>query len=232
MARLAPARSNRAFSLLEVIIAASIMTVVMLFVVGAMSTSLDAASFDMASTAITKDLRKSVDRINRDLRDAGGDEFNNNFVTTHAPGAATTVPTVSFRRRTGLNTMDSANVPITVATSAATNWGGIISYQLAAGTNEIQGNAVDDDGDGLIDEQSLTRTEGGVTVMVVDNVLAFTVTRSIGVVPPAPEVNPLTDDELLVTLQVGRGYSSKGVRSILTQQAVTRVTLRNRARLE
>lgn len=211
--------ARRAFTLVEVVIAASIMTVVMLFVVGAMNTSLTAANFDMAMTTINKDLRTSIDRITSELRDGGGDEFDNNYVTTHDPVTATvSAPTVSFRRRTGLS---GAEDGLTAANSAALNWGPVITYALADSANEISGDGIDNDGDGLIDEQSLMRTENGLTVMLVDNVMAFDVTRD----PTAQ-----SSDELVVTLTLGRAYVSNGTRNVLVQTVTSRVVLRNRPR--
>jgi len=65
------------------------------------------------------------------------------------------------------------------------------------------------------------RTENGVTVMVVDNVMNFTVTRD----PTAQ-----SSDELVITLALARSYVSNGTRSVLQQTATSRVTLRNRPR--
>lgn len=211
---------RRTFSLMEVVVAASIMTLVMLFVVGAMNTSLTAASFDMAMTAINKDLRTATDRLTSELRDAGGDEFDNNYVTTHDPVTATiSVPTVSFRRRTGLlgegDGITNANT--------LNNWGPVVTYFLQDSANEASGDNDDDDGDGLIDERSLMRTENGTTVMIVDNVLNFAVTRD----PTAQ-----SSDELVITLAIGRAYVSNGTRNVLQQTATSRVTLRNRPRAE
>jgi len=211
---------NRAFTMMEVVVAAAIMTMVMLFVVGAMSTSLDASNFDMAMTGINKDLRTAADRMTSELRDAGGDEFNNNYVTTHDPETATvSVPTVSFRRRTGLlgegDGITNANT--------LNNWGPVVTYFLQDSANETSGDNDDDDGDGLIDERSLMRTENGTTVMVLDNVMNFVVTRD----PTAQ-----SSDELVITLAVGRAYVSNGTRSVLQQTATSRVTLRNRPRAQ
>jgi prepilin-type N-terminal cleavage/methylation domain-containing protein len=213
--------ARRAFTLIEVVIAASIMAIVMLFVVGAMNTSLTAANFDMAMTTLNKDLRTSIDRITSELRDGGGDEFDNNYVTTHDPVTATvSAPTVSFRRRTGLA---GAEDGLVAGNSVALNWSPVITYALVDSANETSGDGVDDDNDGLIDERSLMRTENGVTVMVVDNVMAFDVTRD----PTAQSA-----DELVITLVLGRAYISNGTRNVLVQTVTSRVVLRNRPRAE
>lgn len=205
---------------MEVVVAASIMTMVMLFVVGAMNTSLNAANFDMAMTSVTKDLRTTSDRLTSELRDGGGDEFDNNYVTTHDPVTATvTAPAVSFRRRTGLL---STGDGITAA-NTLNNWGPVITFALADSAGEVSGDGVDNDGDGLTDERSLMRTEGGATVMVVDNVMAFTVTRD----PTAQ-----SSDELVISLTLGRSYVSNGTRSLILRTANSRVTLRNRPRAD
>ena len=213
--------NRRAFTLMEVVVAAAIMSMVMLFVIGAMSTSLDASNFDMAMTSINKDLRTAADRLTSELRDAGGDEFDNNYVTTHDPVTATvSVPTVSFRRRTALLGEGDG---VTAANSVASNWGPVVTYFLQDSANETSGDNDDDDGDGVIDERSLMRTENGLTVMVVDNVTNFLVTRD----PTAQSA-----DELVITITVARAYVSNGTRNVLQQTATSRVTLRNRPRAE
>ena len=204
---------RRAFSLLEVVVAGSVMTGVMLFVAGATSTSISAANYDMSASRITGDLRRSLDLMASELRDAGGDEFNNDYVAPQTYTAGGNAATISFRRRTALNTVDS--------TTTLNNWGTPISYQLSNGAGgEVAGNGTDDDGDGLVDEFRLTRTQNGVTTDVCDNVVTFTVSRDAA------------SDDLQLRLVIARPYVANGLRSFLAQVGTTRVTLRNRPRTE
>lgn len=207
----------RSMSLLEVVIAGGVLTTVLLFVGGATVSSVNAANFDMASTTISSNLHRSLDEITRELRDAGGDEFDNDYVTTHpyATTAAITLPSVTFRRRIGLDAV--------AATDALNNWSAPITYQLADGVGEDSSNGVDDDGDGLVDERRLTRTQNGLTTTLSDDVVAFRVTR---------DPTTLEADELQVSLTLARGYVSGGRRSFLARTETVRVVLRNRPRAE
>lgn len=205
--------ARRAFSLLEVVVAGSVMTVVMLFVAGATASSVGSANYDFAASRLAGDLRRSIDLLTSELRDAGGDEFNNDYVgapLTYAAGGNATA--VTFRRRIALNSVDS--------TTTLNNWGPQITYQLTNGIGEIAGNGLDDDGDGLVDESRLTRTQGALTTDVCDNVVAFTLQRAA------------TSDSIQISLTLGRPYLNNGVRSFFAQVATTRVTLRNRPRTE
>jgi len=111
--------------------------------------------------------RKIVERLSEELRDSGDDSGGADHVLSHPGGATTASSTLSFQRR------------IAFAGTAA-DWGAPITYALAPSPGETPGNGSDDDGDGLVDEQQLTRNQNGQTLIIADGITSLTFTRNAG----------------------------------------------------
>lgn len=212
---------NRAFSLIEVLLASSMLIVVLGVMTLMVEKNAEAAKFDLASGAAGHGGRKILQQISRELVEAGGDEFGNEWLTSHAYGLTTAAPvppaapfsTLTFRTRTSSD--------VVAAADAADNWSTVITYSVQASPGEIPNNALDDDNDGLVDEQTLVRTQDGATVVLDQGVLRFQVSRD-GVNNP---------DQVRLLIEVGRGHD---VRPGATTRFVSRVfettlLVRNRA---
>ncbi len=107
-------------------------------------------------------------RISADLRESGTDDDGGEHFTSHPLTETTLSSTLTFQRR-----IDFTGNPLV-------DWGTPITYALVAEPGEIPANAVDDDGDGVVDEQRLTRTQDGVTVVIADRITWFLFSRQAG----------------------------------------------------
>ena len=95
----------------------------------------------------------------------------------------------------------------------AEDWGGRIDFYLAPSGGEDPTNAIDDDGDGLIDEQRLVRQENAIDVTIADGVLVWTVARVAG------------DDHLEFRIVIGEADPNDG--DPLVAAHTTQIALRN-----
>ena len=117
-------------------------------------------------------------------------------VFSHVESQTTVASTLTFQTRLDRDT-----------------WSSDITYTLQAVPGEVAGNGVDDDGDGVVDEQQLVRMQDGETLVISEDVTAFTCTRNAG--------------EYLITidLTIARGGSRRG--EVLTRNRQSVVRLRN-----
>lgn len=107
-------------------------------------------------------------RVSADLRESGTDDGGGEHFTSHPLIATTVSSTLTFQKR-----IDLTGNPMV-------DWGTPITYALTAEPGEIPANAVDDDGDGVVDEQRLTRTQDGVTVVIAERITRFLFSRQAG----------------------------------------------------
>ena len=119
-------------------------------------------------TDLDTGMRKVIVRMTEELVDTGTDTDGTDYVTSHPSTATTSISSVTFQKR------------IALTGDPLIDWSTSISFALGDAPGEISGNAVDDDEDGLVDEQALVRSQNGVDWLLVDGVTALTVTRNIG----------------------------------------------------
>ena len=126
-------------------------------------------------------LRRLYDRITQELRNTGTGADGNDYVTSHqdpetfAPDDLT-LSHIEFQTR-----VDFAPTP-------PADWSPAIRYYLAESPGEQPGNAIDDDGDGVVDEQQVVRrqdlnddgdwADDGEMVPLADSITGMTFTRS------------------------------------------------------
>ncbi|MEM7165602.1 MAG: hypothetical protein AAF581_09060 [Planctomycetota bacterium] len=155
------------FTLLEMAISGTVLVVIL----GAVLLTLVNASAEVRAGVWETDLdvsaRRVVDRLAAEITTTGEDLDGTNFVISHPPGTTTTASEFTFRSRVAL-------------AGNAGDWSNPIRYALADSTGEIPDNGIDDDGDGAVDEQALTRTQDDIEKVVVDGVIAFTIVRNAG----------------------------------------------------
>ena len=147
----------------SIAIVASLMTALSLLLIQ----SSDALAEGLRSSDLDSSLRRVATRLNSDLKDSGSDSAGANYVTSHSFTADTESTTLTFQRR------------IAFAGTAA-DWGPAITYTVAPSAGETPGNGADDDGDGVVDEQQITRTQNGEVVVIADGVTGLLFGRLAG----------------------------------------------------
>jgi type II secretory pathway pseudopilin PulG len=200
--------SRHAFTLVELVVSAAVLSAVLLLLGSALNTSAQVSRFDLARAEAMSQSRKVIQQLTRELSSSGGHEGGTDRVTpTRAVGGAG-LTTITFAERialTGVEANDWSATPIT--------------YRLVA-NGDTPGNGVDDDRDGVTDEQRLERVSGGQTVVLDQSVTLFTIDRALG------------SDMITITLEVSRPYRTAGVATTATDwvrvRTVTNVYLRNR----
>ena len=112
-------------------------------------------------------LRRVATRIHADLKDSGSDADGLNYVASHPFTSDTRAAEVTVRRRLGF-------------AGTAADWGPPITYSLGPSAGEDPNDGVDNDSDGVIDEQHVLRTASGETVIIADGATSLVFQRRAG----------------------------------------------------
>lgn len=195
---------ERGFTMLEMVVATSIFAIAFVLVGSALQRSTEDVNGALQSGELDASLRRVVLQISHELQNSG---FANgiDYVISHPQGATTQLKTVQFRVRSDIEGLDS-------------DWELPVSYKLAAFGNEIPGDGLDNDSDGITDERALYRVEeregaaDRVTV-VCDNVMALSFSRNDG------------DDYVTFSITIARLGAD---RKSFTRTVVTSVAFLNR----
>ena len=148
-----PFEHNRAFSLLELFLAASILAIILVVSMTLLSTGVNTSSRSALQGSVQEEAGRSVERLARELKDSGEastgwevgvdpspyDQFYNEEVMK-----------ISFSRCVGYD-----------AELELLQWSPVVTYEFVPGAGAQPG--------------TLNRTEGGSTTTVCDHVNAFTV---------------------------------------------------------
>ncbi len=156
------------FTLLEIAVALALFA--SLFVGAWQVVGLCATSLHSSQVAAELDttIQKIYSRISSELRESGTDDGGGEHFTSHPLVATTVASTLTFQTR-----IDFTGNPMA-------DWGTPITYALVAEPGEIPANAVDDDGDGVVDEQRLVRTQDGETVVLAERITQLLFSRRAG----------------------------------------------------
>lgn len=163
---------ERGATFFEMVLATGILALA----VGAIASLFSLGSRMTVQLGIDSDLesgaRNAWVRMTDEIASSGQDKHTTGslvqHVTSHPTTTTTTASAITFHQRVGL-TWD-----------AALDWTVPITYALGPSGAEIPANTLDDDGDGVVDEQQLLRTQDGTTQAIVDSVTALTFTRASG----------------------------------------------------
>ena len=157
---------NRGFSLVELVIAMGVLMVLIIGVSYMIRDSANAVQHGFGNADLDGAMRRLSDRITEELKDSG--ESNGvNHVLSHPNNANTTSTTLNFQRRVAFD-------------GVAADWSTPIIYSLVVSPGENPGNGVDDDDDGVVDEQQVIRTQNGQSVIIADGITGLTFTRNAG----------------------------------------------------
>jgi hypothetical protein len=158
-----------------------------------------AVYFSQVNSDLDTSMRRVLDRIWSELRDSGTAPLDPSAVTICHSGKTKHLDpaTAQFHLDTHPNdysgpctsgteedsfvdyvashslsetTSDSS---VTFQARGETGWGTPVTYSLAPSLGETPGNGIDEDGDTLVDEQTLVRTQDNQTAELADNVLAL-----------------------------------------------------------
>jgi len=136
------------YTVLEVMIATAILTVVMMVCFGIISTSQKLETHSIKTGQLHERARFIAERIARELRYSSADSPN--FEVSDSAG----VTWVSFRKCLGYD-----------AALQQPNWGRLITYELRVDTNSGETDitdGIDNNNNGIIDEGALFRREEGM----------------------------------------------------------------------
>ena len=151
------------FSLLETMIASIILAILLLAMMVVLITTQNTFGALATRTAVQMRVQGALDKMVRELRGTGA-----GVISTGSPGAALvegqTYDNINFR-------------PVNGVSGGTITWGNTITFRFEydptpGGGSEGDNLGVDDDGDGLVDEGRLIRSEAGS-----DTVLATEVTQ-------------------------------------------------------
>ena len=191
---------NTGHTLLEM----SISTAVFVLVVGVvwvlLGESSDALNAAMSSGHIDTTHRRVLQRIGEDLMNSGTDKSGAEHVVSHPVDVATTLDSLTFRRRQAFE-------------GTPDDWSEDITYASSPSGGGVPGNGTDDDGDGVIDELQLTRTQGSETVALADGITDLSFLRN--------------QDEYVVSVNVTVGRRLKVNQEPVQRTVRTSVALRN-----
>jgi len=151
--------------LIEVAIAVALFSVVTLVVWNIVGRTGRAVRTGFTAAEIDTTLRRAVDRVQEDLRVSGSAGDGTDHVSSHPITSLTSAAAITFRKRTGVED---------------TEWGAPITYGLGTSLGEVADNGVDDDGDGVVDERTLVRSQGTEAIVIADNLTAAVFTRPRG----------------------------------------------------
>jgi len=142
-------KEKAAFTFIEVVIALSVFALITLVTLLVLTSSTSTYMTTVAMGDTQERARAILDQIANELKFTGPDECDGwNFPDQ------TEVRSISFSRCEGFDT-----------TSSLKQWGSVIAYSFQLDAGEAA-DGFDNDGDGLIDEAVLYRTENGTTVAI------------------------------------------------------------------
>lgn len=194
-------------SLVELVVAAAILATLLLFLGSAVDQSARSSRFDLARSEAMTSARRILQQLTRELGTSGGHENGGEHCAPGRNVAAAGLTQLTFAMRTGLSGVEAGD------------WSTPITYRLVP-DGDTPGNGLDDDRDGVQDEQRLERVQDGQTVVLDESVTAFTIDRALG------------SDVITITLEVSRAYQTAGLvqgpRDWARVRLVTNVYLRNR----
>ena len=190
------------FTLIEMTVVAALFVIVFSAIWQTFGNASAVISASLWETDLDTALRKVVVRLAEELVDSGLDTDGTDYVTSHPATATTTLPFITVQKRVALTG------------DPAADWSTPITFALGASPGETAGNSIDDDGDGLIDEQCLIRTQDAVSRMVADGVTGFSVSRNAG--------------ENLITIQLSMSRPSNPGMTPLSRTVSTTMAFRNR----
>ncbi len=193
------------FTLVEVIAVLSLLIVISLTTWNTFRSATTEVQISIWETDLDASLRKAILRIAGELADSGNDVDGTEYVVSHPRTASTSLDSVDFHQRIALT-----SVP-------ATDWGTTVSYQLFDSPGEVNGNGIDDNNNGMVDEQMLVRIQDGQEVVIASGVSSFAVIRNSG--------------EDFVTVQLTIVRPNVNDMPQLTRTLATTVALRNREQM-
>ena len=211
----------RGMSLIEVIVASALLSVVAyMSLIGIQATGTQ-AHFTSRRADLTRRANATLIRLERELEGASYTDQDNAVgafnsgtrdVTFAAAGTAGQTG-VGFTRITGFNT--ATGLPITGA-------GVVYAFE------QID-TLADTDGDGLLGEFRLVRIQGGVEVVIQDNILSGAQTGvSSGAAPVNPSFTLNAPSDLQITFSLGGVVGlANGVRQVEVVTATRNLNLRN-----
>lgn len=196
-------RSERGLTLIEMSVVVALFSLAFMTIWQAFDVTTSEAANGVSSASLDAALRKCMARLAEDIVSTGVDPDGTEYLLSHPRAQTTTADAIRFQSRIGLDgTVDDWSVPVT--------------YLLTDSPGEDSSNAVDDDGDGLVDEQMLQRVSeevlGDDTITIADGILGVTFVRDADT------------DVIQITVTAGRPTTA----GPLIRSLGTRVTLRNR----
>jgi len=196
-------RRQAGFSLLETMIASIILAILLMALMVVVMTTQKTFGSLATRSAVQMRVESAIDRMVRELRATGAGQ-----VTTGSPGVffvdAQTYDNVNFR-------------PVVGVSGGTITWGAPITFRfeydpVAGGGNEGDNLGIDDDGDGLVDEGRLVRTEGGSNTVLASGVTGVGFTMSGGQL--AIQLTIVALDEVGAANPLDHAHSFTGVSSI------------------
>ena len=160
-------RRSAGFSLLELVVAASLGGVILAGAWNLFSGTTDCVALNVWKTGVDTSVRTVIERVKEDLKDSGEDPGGVGYVISHPISATTVLDYVQFRKRIAFDGLP-------------TDWGTEIKYELVESQGENPLNGVDDDGDGVVDERTLVRTQDGESIPIAHDVTNIEFTRTAG----------------------------------------------------
>ncbi|MFO0985159.1 MAG: hypothetical protein U1E76_26100 [Planctomycetota bacterium] len=161
----------RGFALVEMVVGSVMMVTILLAVMQTVSSSARAARVTTSQSSVMMKLNRALATIRRDLTYSG-------LSTCRAvpPGESNDGPVAD-----GVTYDNFRSAPVINVTAAGIQYGPSVMLSLAPEPGEpIDGN--DSDGDGLVDEQQLVRTDAAGAVVLLGGVTAMAFTKNEDVI--------------------------------------------------
>ncbi len=159
-------RSQTGFSLLETMIASIILTILLMALMVVMVQGQNAFNSLAVRSCTQMRVQNAIDKMVHELRGTGA-----GTVCTGSPldffVQGQTYDNVSFR-------------PVDGVSGGAIVWGNLISFRFDYDPGEGDSLGVDDDGDDLVDEGRLVRSEAGSDIVLASDVTALGFTMNAG----------------------------------------------------
>ena len=144
-------------TMLEMAISLALASMVFLVVWQLFANTSDVVSESLRGVSTDTARRTALNRMKEEIRDSGQDALGIPFISSHLPNVSTSKDHITFSKRIAFDGLP-------------TDWTLPITYRLRPSENENPQNGVDDDGDGLVDEQILVREEISSANTIIDNV--------------------------------------------------------------